>query len=129
MAPPPKTVRIEDVSELEDGIAILKVRAPWYRLILNGQKTWEIRSTKCEKAAGTAGAMPTALSHTWLSPRRPCRTHGSHPVGSHAFRVCAYAVSIQPSGVAADGMLHGMADFVACIGPLDQAQWELRGSY
>ena len=67
VAPPPKTVRIEDVSELEDGIAILKVRAPWYRLILNGQKTWEIRSTKCEKAAGTAGAMPTALSPTALS--------------------------------------------------------------
>ena len=43
---------ISDEDSVPDQACVLKVRMPWHDLILNGEKTWEIRrrSSACERS-------------------------------------------------------------------------------
>lgn len=50
-----KSVGIETDVEMPEDFITLTMREPWHGLLLDGTKTWEIRSSACPQESGTTG--------------------------------------------------------------------------
>ena len=99
-----------DFSEtpLKDGAPILKVHEPWFSMLLNGEKTWEIRGVPCHKEPGATGA-----PHARCACPRPSLTCSASALAT---------VHLEKIGDT-EKVLRGAVDFQASIGPLSISQW------
>lgn len=57
----------EDIT-VPTGADILKCREPWYSLILDGVKAWDIKPYTVSKMPGKTGASPCHASGGWRAP-------------------------------------------------------------
>lgn len=105
--PAPRPVVDMCSSPVEVGAPILKVSEPWFTMLLDGVKTWEIRGCACLKDAGTTGAPHSRSAH-------------SRPRLSNTFRLAT--VYLERIGDT-EKVIRGALDFQASIGPLSAAQW------
>ena len=80
---------------IPDEAPILVVREPWYSLLLDGVKRWEIRGEACRKGPGTSGACcsNTSLHNSaHLSDKSCAEVRGSVP-GAAAGAWCPWVLA------------------------------------
>ena len=106
--PGPRPMLDTSTSPIKEGAPILKVAEPWFSLLLDGAKTWEIRGSPCLKEGGTTGAPHARCAHS-----RPRLSYWP-------FRLAA--VYLERIGDT-QKVIRGALDFQASIGPLSAAQW------